>query len=143
MPLAEHAAQSDLQWGTGEYDHYAAPRAVPVFLSLVHMLRQQRLIEREPVTARAAARPYSSGPGRRRSRPDTITYLSYGARPRTGIGGAARRRHTHGWMVRGHWRRQWYPSLLRHVPIWITDYIAGPDDAPIVVRDKVSIVNAG
>ncbi|MDH6284062.1 hypothetical protein [Prescottella agglutinans] len=135
-------ALPDLQWGTSEYDHYAAPRAIPVFLSLVHMLRQQRLIEREPVTARAAARPHSSGQGRRCSRTDTITYLSYSTRPRTGSGGAPRRRHSHRWVVRGHWRRQWYPSLQRHVPIWITDYIAGPDEAPIVLRDKVSIVNA-
>ncbi|WP_255312534.1 hypothetical protein [Rhodococcus tukisamuensis] len=43
-------------------------------------------------------------------------------------------------MVRGHWRHQWYPSVQRHVPIWITDYIAGPENAPIVVRDKVTLV---
>ncbi|ELB86009.1 hypothetical protein Rwratislav_47115 [Rhodococcus wratislaviensis IFP 2016] len=130
-------AMPDLQWGTGEYDHYAAPRAVPVFLSLVHMLRQQRLIDAEPVNARTATRTPESG--RRRSRTDTITYLRYNSRSHTnGAGGG--RRYTHRWVVRGHWRRQWYPSLQRHVPIWITDYIAGPDDTPIVVRDKVTMV---
>lgn len=44
------AAQSDLHWGTSEYDHYAPRCAIQMFLSLVHMLRQQRLIDREPVT---------------------------------------------------------------------------------------------
>ena len=76
--------------------------------------------------------------GRRRSRTDTITYLRYNSRSHTdGAGGG---RYTHRWVVRGHWCRQWYPSLQRHVPIWITDYIAGPDDGPIVVRDKVTMV---
>lgn len=35
------------------------------------------------------------------------------------------------WIVRGHWREQWYPSLDRHQPVFINPYIKGPDDKPL------------
>lgn len=35
------------------------------------------------------------------------------------------------WIVRGHWREQWYPSLKKHQPKWITLYIKGPEDKPL------------
>lgn len=41
---------------------------------------------------------------------------------------------THRWIVGGHWRNQWYPSLGFHRQIWIGDYVKGPDDKPLLVR---------
>jgi hypothetical protein len=35
------------------------------------------------------------------------------------------------WLVRGHWRQQFYPSAGRHVPRWIAPYIKGPHDKPM------------
>lgn len=35
------------------------------------------------------------------------------------------------WLVRGHWRRQWYPSLGAHKVIWVWPYVKGPDDKPL------------
>jgi hypothetical protein len=35
------------------------------------------------------------------------------------------------WIVRGHWRQQWYPKLGRHQPKWITPYVKGPEDRPL------------
>jgi len=35
------------------------------------------------------------------------------------------------WIVRGHWRQQWYPKLNRHQPKWITPYVKGPEDKPL------------
>jgi hypothetical protein len=35
------------------------------------------------------------------------------------------------WLVRGHWRQQFYPSANRHVPRWIAPYIKGPFDKPM------------
>jgi hypothetical protein len=43
----------------------------------------------------------------------------------------------HRWVVRGHWRKQWYPSQERNVPIWITPYVKGPDGAPLLAGEKV------
>lgn len=41
---------------------------------------------------------------------------------------------THRWIVGGHWRNQWFPSLEAHRQIWISDYVKGPDDKPLVIR---------
>lgn len=41
------------------------------------------------------------------------------------------REYTCRWLVRGHWRQQYYPSRGERSPIWIMPYIKGPDDMPI------------
>jgi hypothetical protein len=35
------------------------------------------------------------------------------------------------WLVRGHYRAQWYSSRNEHKIIWIAPYLKGPDDAPL------------
>ncbi|MGA2669837.1 MAG: hypothetical protein ABSF21_00215 [Dehalococcoidia bacterium] len=35
------------------------------------------------------------------------------------------------WLVRGHWRQQWYRSDNTHRAIWITPYIKGPENKPL------------
>ena len=37
------------------------------------------------------------------------------------------------WIVRGHWRQQWYPAQQRYVRIWIMLHVKGPEDKPIKV----------
>jgi hypothetical protein len=44
---------------------------------------------------------------------------------------------SHQWIVDGHWRQQWYPSLNAHRPRWIAPYVKGPEDKPLVVKEKV------
>lgn len=56
------------------------------------------------------------------------------------LSSAAKRVYRHRWIVRGHWREQWYPSQNRHRPIWISDHIAGPDDAPLLGGDRVNVL---
>ncbi len=43
------------------------------------------------------------------------------------------------WLVRGFWRNQWYPSTQEHRPIWIDDYVKGPEDRPFLVRERVTV----
>jgi hypothetical protein len=38
------------------------------------------------------------------------------------------------WIVRGHYRAQWYPSEEAHQLIWIEPFLKGPDGAPIRPR---------
>lgn len=40
-------------------------------------------------------------------------------------------------IVRGHWRNQWYPSEGRNKPIWIMPYVKGPDGAPVQSPTKL------
>lgn len=47
---------------------------------------------------------------------------------------------SHRWIVRGHWRQQWYASQEEHRIVWIPAYIKGPADRPLVVRPAVYAV---
>lgn len=50
------------------------------------------------------------------------------------------------WIVSGHWRKQWYPSLgeatdpAAHKPKWIEAYIKGPEDMPLKSATKLFAV---
>jgi hypothetical protein len=35
------------------------------------------------------------------------------------------------WVVEGHWRNQWYPSLGEHRQKWIAGYVKGPEGKPL------------
>ena len=48
--------------------------------------------------------------------------------------------YRHSWVVRGHWRRQWYPSRGEHRPLWIAPHLAGPEDAPLIGGDRVNVL---
>lgn len=41
------------------------------------------------------------------------------------------------WLVRGHWRHQWYAKEQVHKPKWIAPYVKGPADKPLRVDPKV------
>lgn len=123
---------------TGIYQGWAPEQILAVFLSFTHMLRQDSLVDSS--TVRTAK---SSLSGRRRQ-PGLVTFLTYrsrgGARATAGADGAPSRVYSHRWTVRGHWKRQWYPSEQRHHPIWISTYIAGPEGAPMKTSDKVTLL---
>lgn len=44
---------------------------------------------------------------------------------------------SHRWLVDGHWREQWHPSIEQHVPTWIAPYVKGPEEKPLVVKQRV------
>lgn len=54
----------------------------------------------------------------------------------TGTGESDREYH-HQWIVRGHWRQQWYASREVHRPVWIAPHIKGPEGAPLIGGEKV------
>jgi hypothetical protein len=45
---------------------------------------------------------------------------------------------SHRWLVNGHWRRQFYPSDRSNRPLWISPHVKGPQDKPLVVKEKVT-----
>ena len=57
--------------------------------------------------------------------------------PQRASEGSFSREWHHRWVVRGHWRRQWYPASQTHKLIWIDPYIKGPDDKPLDLRPTV------
>lgn len=43
---------------------------------------------------------------------------------------------SHRWLVRSHWRNQWYPSIGAHRQKLILGYVKGPEDKPLEVADR-------
>lgn len=50
------------------------------------------------------------------------------------------RQYRHRWIVRGHWRSQFYPRRGDHRPIWIDPHFAGPADKPLLGGDRVNVL---
>lgn len=44
---------------------------------------------------------------------------------------------SHRWLVKGHWRNQYFPSRDGHAPVWISGYVKGPEHLPLLVKDTV------
>lgn len=107
------------------------------FFSMVNMLRGNKFAES---TRQQSARIRDNDGEVRRMR--EVTYLSYrqprSATSATSLEGSGKLSHRH--VVRGHWRRHWYPSQKRHLPMWIDEHLQGPADTPIVVKSKVTVV---
>jgi hypothetical protein len=53
---------------------------------------------------------------------------------------SATREYRHRWIVRGHWRNQYYPSRDDHRPIWIDPHFAGPEDKPLLGGERVNVL---
>ena len=52
--------------------------------------------------------------------------------------GAGRKAETR-WVVRGHWRQQWYSSTGQRHPLWIRAHEAGADEGELLTRDRVRV----
>ena len=47
--------------------------------------------------------------------------------------------YSHQWLVGGHWRNQWLPSRAAHRLQWISPYVKGPADKPLVVKERLTV----
>lgn len=47
---------------------------------------------------------------------------------------------SHRWLVSGHWKNQWFPSLKTHRLIWVAAHIKGPESKPLVLKDTVGLL---
>ena len=43
---------------------------------------------------------------------------------------------THRWMVRGHWRRQYFPKSKTHDWVYIYEHVKGPEDKPLLISER-------
>lgn len=44
--------------------------------------------------------------------------------------------YSHRFIVNGHWRNQWYPSISAHRQIWISPYVKGDPGLPLIVKPR-------
>lgn len=104
-----------------------------MFRALCFLLRQ-RVAETETVMPDRAARRRALREGKE---PPPVRVISIRGVGNGGAAGDGQREWKHRWMVRGHWRRQWYRSIQAHRPVWINPFVKGPDDAPLLGGEKV------
>jgi len=91
------------------------------------------------VTTPSKATP--SRPSRRRAERDgfkskdvVVVTLRRKSRPTASTGTVD---WSHQWIVNKHWRNQWYPSLGTHRYKYIDTYVKGPEDKPLIRKDRV------
>jgi hypothetical protein len=48
---------------------------------------------------------------------------------------------SHRWLVSGHWRNAWRPSVEAHRLVWIAPFVKGPADRPLILRRKVHVLD--
>lgn len=122
-------------WNIGEPPNYDRLQLAPLVLTTWTVM-QQRLAVKEAVPAQRAERRRCARLGlpqnvvvvrvRQHERPDTD-------------GEEAGVEWSHRWLVSGHWRNQPHgPKRARRRQQWIPGYIKGPDDKPLIVKDRVT-----
>ena len=113
-------------------------RMLRVYATAMIFMRQKILVPHRERTSRAERRR-ASREGREPEDVFVIRLRATEARVRAAEtqGGVEWSRR---WIVRGHWRNQWYPSLGINQPKWIGPYIKGPDGKPLLEPEKLFAV---
>lgn len=102
------------------------------------------LMMQQPLTE--AVKDYADRATRKRmmaaNLPSEVTIIQFRRRERREFEGPSKKiEWSHRWMVRGFWRWQWYKDENK-VPfqrrIWIHPTIKGPEDKPLVIKQKVN-----
>ena len=107
---------------------------------LLDILRATWLLMQQPIARTTEVETYRAA--RRRlerlgHEPKAVRVIQLRRTVRPGPPGESDREYHHQWIVRGHWRQQWYPSREVHRPVWIAPHVKGPEGAPLLGGEKV------
>jgi len=164
-PMDYHFWEFDRGWGqapvsdfdahaytNGTFDVNNLPEHIAGLrkLFLVFMrLFWQELLTREPAERSDISRPAIRRSERVRSKHKASTNINVVHLRRSSHAGpstAAGRKLDHRLIVRGHWRNQWFRSLgpaddpASHRLIYINPHVRGPEEAPLVIKKKATII---
>lgn len=127
------SADSVLQWRNVAEDERPVALELRKYLMALWLLSQQR------VTVLSGARP-ARGLRRTAERlklPSTVLVIRLRRpNPRHYDGEPNVVEWSHRWIVSGHWRRIWSEKENRMKLVWITPYVKGPEDKPLIVKDR-------
>lgn len=107
---------------------------------LLDMLRVTWLLMQQPIAAHERVETYRAARKRLERaghEPAAVRVIRLRRAAHVGGGGDSEREYRHTWIVRGHWRQQWYPSREVHRPVWIAPHVKGPEGAPLLGGEKV------
>lgn len=126
-----------MSFSGNEWDEIGTPTGAEYWWRIVQTtfrLMQQKIVRR------GIERPDRAGrrEAKRLGAPDTeivVVRLRHEQGPETEPTGADAN-YSHRFIVGGHWRDQPYPSEGIHRQIWISPYVKGPEDKPLIVRPR-------
>lgn len=107
---------------------------------LLPMMLSAFLLMDQPLTRTTDVQPDRASRKRLRrdgQEPGSVRVIELRRSERASSEGDGSREYHHSWIVRGHWRQQWYPKREVHRPVWIAPHIKGPEDAPLIGGEKV------
>jgi hypothetical protein len=137
---AMHGKALDLRKMTTD-DEIDMPRmasSMVRFLCATWIWLKQRVLvpERAPTGGKSVAQAERHGMN------TTVRVVTLRRSESAGHGDSANKEWACKWIVRGHWRQQYYPSTSEHRPKWIDPYVKGPDDKPLKAPTQtVYVVN--
>lgn len=114
------------------------------FLALMRFSWQELIVPRQPTAAELTRQTRRKFERSTKGNCDINVLYLRRLRHDTDAGGADGRSLTYQFLVRGHWRNQWYPSLGpatehgSHRQIWIDPHVKGPAGAPFLAKQKVT-----
>lgn len=114
-------------------------RPTNTFDRLIRTLRSAWLLMFQPLALTTDQQPDRAArkrAARGRYKPKPVRVIELRRPAHSGPGDGSREFH-HQWIVRGHWRQQWYPARQVHRPVWIAPHIKGPEGAPLLGGEKV------
>jgi len=127
-----------LQPGGKMFNDVSGRLRASLFATLMTFLRQRILVSPRFLADRATRRRLeraSRGP-----RTNEVRVVTLRSIERRGKGGHRDVEWGCRWIVRGHWRNQWYPSAKHHQPKWIAPYMKGPEDKPLRHSERLFAV---
>jgi hypothetical protein len=104
------------------------------------LMTQPGVADTDTATLSRAERRRAQGDGREPPAVRVVRIRHAENHPKPEEGSTARYRVR--WTVRGHWRRQWYPSRGDHRPVWINPHLKGPDGAPLHTGQTVHLLDS-
>lgn len=115
-----------------------ATAIAPMLCTLWLLLQQRVAVRRHLSTDRGSRRRFLRNEQRD---PPLVTVIELRKPIHANTGQSTSEREavdwSHQWIVDGHWREQYHPSDQSHVPTWIAPYVKGPEDKPLIVKQRV------
>lgn len=116
----------------------AARAAVALLGSCLTMMSIPTVAETRPQMVKLSGAAAGRTP--RQQIVTTISLRRLARQPHDDEPGEGGRVYTHQWVVRGHWRQQAVgPGLSERRATWVPSYIKGPEGAPLLYREHVSV----
>jgi hypothetical protein len=106
------------------------------FIQVYNRLALQKIIKQEVTSPTNRETRRRMGKLARNAKTDVVTIILRQIETQKAEG-ESQIEWQHRWLVRGHWRKQWLPSVHGHRQQWIAPYVKGPEDKPLVIKPRV------